>query len=1037
MEKMSKYFIEKSKNGEEQILLKNEKGIKIASGVFSSENQLSRRRLKSIAVDAADAEVEIQVKNGYEKKSGTKFEIFKEKNDKINFRLRESNGNIILSGNSYESLADCINAVKEAKDSIREMSYSNELTALHQKPVFVKKKASPRFSTLAEERKQAELRSKGMGFSVMLNEKERPSFITGRISDEKINSPSKAIKALNYLHHTMGFENAEQEFDEDDTEVREMPDGMTFYRMKQYHKGIPVDGHTLIISADADGNPQTLSGQYVKISCDDDVKITEDQAKAIAEKKYGNIISSNGLTYYVDDNEKAYLCWCISTEGNKLFISTIDGNIVKAENTRITIDINTNRSITTSLGESGEISILNTDGDAPLKLSDGERKIEVFNDVYIGRKNGDDIYEPQPYIASSNTDAGINTLAAQYPATAYYNMKRVYDYYLNVLGRKGADDHGKKIHLVMDYHKYRGTNDNACFDPNFTDHTQICFGPNGGLERCVDVVGHEFTHAVVDATCKLKYENQSGAINEAYADILGEFAQDGTLDSHGENKSRGSKRYFNNGKTMSDYHYLSKNEVPDRKNDQGHVHENSAIISYAAYLIWDKWPGRSDKNNDNYNDNKRCELSALFYRSLQYMYEKCDFRNCCYALINAAFNVCSTQNINEKIGAIADAFLDTDIVFQSEGGSSIITGKTIFATGKVTDSFGNPLPGVAVGARYGYNFDKIYCSTITDSKGEYKLILKIGTKYKIGLVRFDGYIDSFETGTISTSNHGGWDSSLYHYSPAITKSTFIIHGRVKHPDTGNPISGATVKIVEGTNIESQVMTKKPTVVLKTDANGYFFTSALPKGDYDVWAYSEIKDSPNCFSKIVHINNDYDHWLNMMLERKARFYVTGLCIRYSNSSTNARQTKGGYTLINTDMNSGNNGDWIYMSYCVDNYNDPITNLLIYESDKAETWKTKNLTHNNITATYKRLDVNLNRRANGKYVYLCTTRDKQFAPLTRLDVIVKEYGHIRAPYWSGVRVVKNGVTSVDNYGNTNESSKENGYHVHIMQARKETM
>ena len=135
MEKMSKYFIEKSKNGEEQILLKNAKGIKIASGVFSEANPISRRRLKNIAAVAADAEIEVQVKKGYEKKSGTKFEIFQEKDEKINFRLRESNGNIILSGNSYESLADCINAVKEAKDSIREMSYSNELTALHQKPV--------------------------------------------------------------------------------------------------------------------------------------------------------------------------------------------------------------------------------------------------------------------------------------------------------------------------------------------------------------------------------------------------------------------------------------------------------------------------------------------------------------------------------------------------------------------------------------------------------------------------------------------------------------------------------------------------------------------------------------------------------------------------------------------------------------------------------------------------------------------------------------------------------------------------------------
>ena len=74
------------------------------------------------------------------------------------------------------------------------------------------------------------------------------------------------------------------------------------------------------------------------------------------------------------------------------------------------------------------------------------------------------------------------------------------------------------------------------------------------------------------------------------------------------------------------------------------------------------------------------------------------------------------------LGAIADAFLDTDIIFHSEDGSNIIKGKTVFATGKVTDSWGNPLPfqwdeprpkwEIFPLARYGKDFDKSYCSTI-------------------------------------------------------------------------------------------------------------------------------------------------------------------------------------------------------------------------------------------------------------------------------------------------------------------------------------
>ncbi len=49
-------------------------------------------------------------------------------------------------------------------------------------------------------------------------------------------------------------------------------------------------------------------------------------------------------------------------------------------------------------------------------------------------------------------------------------------------------------------------------------------GKDSGLrnfERAIDVVGHEYTHAVIDSTSKLKYEGQSGALNEHLADVFG------------------------------------------------------------------------------------------------------------------------------------------------------------------------------------------------------------------------------------------------------------------------------------------------------------------------------------------------------------------------------------------------------------------------------------------------------------------------------------------------------------------------------------
>lgn len=1022
MEKMSKYFIENGKNGEERLVLKNLKGTEIAAGRFGASNMLSRRKLKRFSADAVNADIEMQIKEGYEKKSGTKFEVFKAANDKISFRLRESDGNVIITGGTYNELTDCLAAIKETRDSLREISHSNELTAIHQKPVFKKEKAEPRFASIAEEREQAEKHSIDTGFSVMMNEKQRSTFIMGRITDEKITSPRAAIRALNSLHYTMGFENSQQEFDEEDVEIRRQKDGTTFYRMKQYHNGIPVDGHTLIVSTDSEGNAETLSGQYAKISCNDDIKITEEQAKANIEKKYGVVLSSEGLTYYVDDNEKSTLCWRFNTEEYLLYISTESGETVNMYPNIIPMDINTNRHVTNTSGATIDVSILNKDGGAPFSLSDGSRRIEVYD----GR---DTMGADRPIQVNSLDNANdLATLTNSRAVSAYNNLSRVYDYYLNVLGRKGADDNGKNIRLHMNYYYYKNQ-ENACFLGGIKDRTEIALGRPGNIPACLDVLGHEFTHAVNDAIWDPIYERKSGALDEAYADIMGELIQDGTFDTFGEGTS--FPRYFNNGKNIFDYHSIGSNETLNVYNDWEYVHENSSIISHTAYLIYKNWP----------TENRRCELSALFYKSMNYLGQKSDFADCYTALVKSALKMGSAHDMREKIGYIADAFLETKTNPYVWTYDSRYIPKKI--TGKVTDPNDNNkgVPGVTVSAYLEGDSTTCKGSTITNSKGEYELELALNRKYVIKTSRADGYSKSVATGKITSSNCGPWNISATTNSLMSLlfsfRRTFIISGNVKRADTGNPVAGATVKILKGSHTESQVMTMEPDVVLTTDSNGNFFTAALPKGDYDIWAYSEVSNSKHCMTRIVHMDKDSNSKLRLVLEKRARSYVTGISIRSDKSAAAAKnRTKSGYTLIDVDLNKGPKGDWIFLSYCVDNYSKPITNFLIYESDKAETWKSKSITHNNIKATYRRLNVNLNRNAGGKYLYLCYTSDTRFDPLTKLDVLVKTENAVRAPYWSGVRVVKGGSSSTDQYSDLNAGVPWDQT-VHIMQTRKEIM
>ena len=56
--------------------------------------------------------------------------------------------------------------------------------------------------------------------------------------------------------------------------------------------------------------------------------------------------------------------------------------------------------------------------------------------------------------------------------------------------------------------------------------SQMAYGDGDGsnfveLSGDLDVVGHELSHGVTDATSDLIYQNESGALNEAFSDIMG------------------------------------------------------------------------------------------------------------------------------------------------------------------------------------------------------------------------------------------------------------------------------------------------------------------------------------------------------------------------------------------------------------------------------------------------------------------------------------------------------------------------------------
>jgi hypothetical protein len=92
--------------------------------------------------------------------------------------------------------------------------------------------------------------------------------------------------------------------------------------------------------------------------------------------------------------------------------------------------------------------------------------------------------------------------------------------------RQSADGRGGELTITVHY----GQN----YDNAFWDGTQLVFGDGDGVifdrfTKPMDVMAHEFTHAVTQFTAGLNYQGQSGALNESVSDVFASMAKQRAL----------------------------------------------------------------------------------------------------------------------------------------------------------------------------------------------------------------------------------------------------------------------------------------------------------------------------------------------------------------------------------------------------------------------------------------------------------------------------------------------------------------------------
>ena len=111
---MSKFVVKQSKTGFVFHLKANNGEIVANSEVYNTKDAC-KKGIESVKTTAPEAAVEDQTKDGYTAEKNPKFEIYLDKKGEYRFRLKASNGQIVVTGEGYKALKNCMNGIESVK----------------------------------------------------------------------------------------------------------------------------------------------------------------------------------------------------------------------------------------------------------------------------------------------------------------------------------------------------------------------------------------------------------------------------------------------------------------------------------------------------------------------------------------------------------------------------------------------------------------------------------------------------------------------------------------------------------------------------------------------------------------------------------------------------------------------------------------------------------------------------------------------------------------------------------------------------------
>lgn len=483
-------------------------------------------------------------------------------------------------------------------------------------------------------------------------------------SKYKIVNSDDANEVMNKLKKEIGY----SEMDSFQNITEESIGKSIYYQMQQYYKGYPVWNAVVNLETDSRGNLICITENRKDILGElKEPTISEKEARNCIEKEYKEDsidILNQGLYVFNKDGVDSCLVYSLFVYG-----CSDDGMLMSKE---ILVDANKNQILDERNKMKFAEEFVKMQGslqsfDVPVEKNDD--KISLKSQGLQGYKSKNKWMSEKWDI--TNEKLGIDDIATAIKEKnqkkissdsidAYGNAYQVLQYYRKHCPTVKKIDYAtvtgaEEVHYTDDKGEVQKiTYINNAFSSPWGDKHLLFFGPysksKNTLANSLDVVAHEMGHSVIESKNKLSAVGvQTGALNEAYSDIFSVCMGNSTM-------------------KKDDWIMESEEEIirnisnPSQSNcpanikgyikEEGKEHENSTIISHAAYLMW--------KNGDKLSDYEI--LIDLWYRSLEYLNEESTFTDCENAVYEAGKRMYKERSIDEEdLQCIEDSFSEVGI----------------------------------------------------------------------------------------------------------------------------------------------------------------------------------------------------------------------------------------------------------------------------------------------------------------------------------------------------------------------------------------